>query len=67
MPRLASLLAALALGLATGAHAGPDDPSKFDPVQYAPQKALYDFNFAKPGDGRVAFGYIRNHLEAIRK
>lgn len=53
--------------LATGALPGPDDPSKFDPTPYKPQKALYDFNFAKPGDGRVAFGCVKNHLEAIRK
>ena len=67
MPRLAVLLAALAFCFSTIVHADPDDPSKFDPVKYAPQKALYDFNFAKPGDGRVAFGYVKNHLEAIRQ
>jgi hypothetical protein len=49
------------------AFAGPEDPSKFDPAPYKAQKALYDFNFAKPADGRVAFGYVKNHLEAIKR
>jgi intracellular sulfur oxidation DsrE/DsrF family protein len=46
---------------------GPEDPSKFDPTPYKPQKALYDFNFAKPEHGRVAFGYVKNHLKAIKE
>lgn len=49
------------------ALAGPDDPSKFDATRYTPQKALYDFNFAKPTDARTAFGYIKNHLKAIKE
>jgi len=62
--RILSFIPAL---LVCSAFAGPEDPSKFDPTPYKPQKALYDFNFAKPTDGRVAFGYVKNHLEAIRK
>lgn len=58
---------ALALCVTTAALAGPEDPSKFDGTPYKPQKALYDFNFAKPMDGKVAFGYIRNHLKTIQE
>ncbi len=62
-----TLLCLLGLGIASAVGAGPADPSKFDPTPYKAQKALYDFNFAKPGDGHVAFGYVKNHLEAIQK
>ena len=63
------IIAALALALCAPATAlaGPGDPSKFDGTPYKPQKALYDFNFAKPMHGKVAFGYIRAHLKAIRE
>lgn len=64
---LAAILSALLVAFAPAAFAGPDDASKFDPTAYKAQKALYDFNFAKPNDGRVAFGYVKNHLEAIRR
>ncbi len=47
--------------------AGPDDPSKFDPTPYEAQKAMYDFNFAKPNDVVPAFGYVLNHLKAIQE
>ena len=47
--------------------AGPNDPSKFDGTTYAPQKALYDFNFSNPTDGKVAFGYIKAHLKALKE
>ena len=53
--------------LSTAAWAGPQDPSPFDGTRYAPQKALYDFNFAKPLDGKAAFGYVKNHLEALKQ
>ncbi len=49
------------------AVAGPTDPSTFDATPYKSQKALYDFNFAKPLDALPAFGYVKNHLEAIKK
>ncbi|WP_418318939.1 DsrE family protein [Piscinibacter sakaiensis] len=49
------------------AVAGPTDPSKFDGTPYKPQKALYDFNYAKPTDAKPAFGYIKNHLRAIKE
>lgn len=49
------------------AFAGPTDPSKFDSTPYKAQKALYDFNFAKPNDAKPAFGYIKNHLKAIKE
>lgn len=62
-----AVLAALAASASLTVQAGPEDPSKFDTTPYAAQKALYDFNFAKPGDGRVAFGYIKNHLKAIKE
>ena len=61
---LVAFAAALA---AAAAHAGPTDPSTFDGTRYAPQKALYDFNFAKPTDAVPAFGYVKNHLKAIRE
>lgn len=63
-------LPAVALALAamgTTAAAGPNDPSKFDATPYKPQKALYDFNFAKPLEGKAAFGYVRNHLKALKE
>ena len=53
--------------LSFSALAGPADPSTFDATPYKSQKALYDFNFAKPLDALPAFGYVKNHLEAIRK
>ena len=61
---LASLMLLTACSLS---HAGPTDASKFDATPYAPQKALYDFNFAKPMDGKAAFGYVKNHLAALKK
>ncbi|MGX5649257.1 DsrE family protein [Hydrogenophaga borbori] len=60
-PLFASLL------FSGGAIAGPNDPSKFDGTRYAPQKALYDFNFARPLDAKPAFGYVKNHLRAIKE
>lgn len=61
-------LCAIALAFAaSSATAGPDDPSRFDGTPYKPQKALYDFNFAKPGDAKIAFGYVKNHLQAIKQ
>lgn len=63
-------LYAFCLALATfcsAAVAGPNDPSKFDPTPYKPQKALYDFNFGKPTDAMPAFGYIKNHLAALKQ
>lgn len=63
-------LYALFLFLATlcaTAVAGPNDPSKFDPTPYKAQKALYDFNFAKPLDAMGAFGYVKNHLAALKQ
>ena len=53
--------------LCTAAVAGPNDPSKFDPTPYKAQKALYDFNFAKPLDAMGAFGYVKNHLAALKQ
>lgn len=68
MIRLATtLLAFLLAASAAPALAGPTDASKFDPTPYKAQKALYDFNFARPLDGTVAFGYVKNHLDVIRK
>ena len=58
---------AAALLAATVAHAGPQDPSKFDGTPYKAQKAMYDFNFARPDDAKPAFGYVRNHLQAIKQ
>ena len=58
---------AIALFASSPTVAGPNDPSTFDPTPYASQKALYDFNFAKPLDALPAFGYVKNHLEAIRQ
>ena len=51
----------------SSAMAGPTDSSKFDGTPYKPQKALYDFNFAKPMDGMTAFAYVKNHLKAIKE
>ena len=62
----AVVLAAASL-LSGAARAGPNDPSTFDPTPYAAQKAMYDFNFAKPNDVVPAFGYVLNHLEAIER
>lgn len=52
--------------IAFAAAAGPNDPSKFDATPYKPQKALYDFNFAKPMDAKPAFAYVKNHLKALQ-
>lgn len=66
LPSLALLISAGLLA-AMPALAGPDDPSHLRDDPYAPQKALYDFNFANPGDGEVALGYLRNHLRALEE
>lgn len=66
MKSLYALFLALAASC-SAAIAGPDDPSKFDATPYKPQKALYDFNFAKPLEGKAAFGYVRNHLNALKQ
>lgn len=66
--RLASIFVLVTtILLPFSAVAGPDDPSKFDGTPYKPQKALYDFNFANPTEGKVAFGYIRAHLRALKE
>lgn len=57
----------LALLFATQAVAGPEDPSRFVTIDYGPQKVLYEFNFAEPKDGLAALGFIRNHIEALKK
>ena len=67
MSKLLSIATAIFWLGCTAAWAGPDDPSKFDGTPYVAQKAMYDFNFAKPGDARVAFAYIKNHLKAIKE
>ena len=67
MRKLFSCLLAVLWLNGTAAIAGPDDASKFDGTRYDAQKALYDFNFANPGDARGAFGYVRNHLKAIKE
>jgi len=59
--------AAATLMVCGAAVAGPTDASKFDGTPYKPQKALYDFNFAKPTDAKVAFAYVKNHLKAIKE
>jgi intracellular sulfur oxidation DsrE/DsrF family protein len=65
---LAAGLAAGCMALATGfAHAGPDDPSKFEAVDYGAQKFLYDFNFGNPQEGLAALGFIRNHIKALKE
>ena len=61
------LIAAALLSWMTGALAGPNDPSRFDGTPHKAQKALYDFNFAKPNDAIPAFGYVTNHLQAIKE
>ncbi len=55
----------VALLIAAPALAGPTDPSTFDGTRYKAQRALYDFNFAKPTDAHNAFAYVKNHLKAI--
>ena len=68
MKKILSVTVALLAALWTfQAVAGPDDPSRFDPTPYKAQKAMYDFNFAKPTDTVPAFGYVLNHLQAIKQ
>lgn len=55
------------VALASAAYAGPDDPSKFEPVQYGAQKFLYDFNFGDPKDGLSALAFVRNHIKALKE
>lgn len=61
------VLSAVLLVLSLSANAGPTDPSRFDATPYKAQKAMYDFNFAKPMDAMTAFGYVKNHLQAIKQ
>lgn len=58
---------ALLAASVAAAHAGPDDPSKFDRVQYEGQKFLYDFNFGAPEDGLRALGFVKNHIKALKE
>lgn len=59
---------ALSFMFATAAAlTGPADQSRFDAAPYKAQKALYDFNFAKPSDALGAFGYVRNYRRAIEE
>ena len=67
MKNLCSTVLVSACLWSTQAIAGPDDPSKFDPTPYKAQKAMYDFNFEKPTDTGPAFGYVLNHLQAIKQ
>jgi len=67
MKLIATCVAAIGLLVCSAASAGPADPSKFDGTPYKPQKAMYDFNFANPGDAMTAFGYVKNHLKAIKE
>ncbi|MFU0504221.1 DsrE family protein [Pseudaminobacter sp. NGMCC 1.201702] len=55
------------VAMATVAQAGPEDPSKFEPVQYGAQKFLYDFNFGEPKDGLSALGFVKNHIKALKE
>ncbi len=67
MKQIAIVVGAAALVIAGAVHSGPTDPSKFDATRYEAQKALYDFNFEQPEDVKGAFGYVRNHLRAIKE
>jgi len=67
MKYLSCALLALATLAAAPAIAGPADASKFDATPYQPQKAMYDFNFAKPLEGKAALGYVRNHMKALKE
>ena len=67
MHRALVILAAGLMVATTPVFAGPTDPSTFDATPYKSQKALYDFNFAKPTDALPAFGYVTNHLAAIKQ
>jgi len=53
--------------LSAGAIAGPEDKSSFRDTPYAPQKTVYDFNQAVPGDSIRALGYLRNQLAALKE
>lgn len=57
----------LACFASAGALAGPDDPSRFDPVGYGAQNFLYDFNFAEPVHGLKALTFVRNHIRALKE
>ncbi|MBF0180020.1 MAG: DsrE family protein [Magnetococcales bacterium] len=59
------LALALALLAATPVLAGPQDPSRFDPIRYSGQKAVYHFNFATPEQGMHALKYLRNHVKVL--
>lgn len=65
--RLSLIAGGVLLATTLSAHAGPDDPSTFDPVNYDAQKVLYDFNFDRPLDGQRALGFIRNHIKAAKE
>jgi len=57
----------LSLTVISPVQAGPQDKSKFRDSPYSPHKTVYDFNYAKPGQGLRAFGYIKNHLRALEE
>lgn len=63
------LISALLLSMAASAtaFAGPEDPSRFDGTKYVAQKSVYDFNFERPLDAKVALAYLKNHLKAINE
>ena len=65
--KIAFAAAGLIFASTVMASAGPNDPSKFDPVHYKAQKVLYDFNFDNPIDGKRALNFIRNHIAAAKE
>lgn len=46
---------------------GPDHPSLLDDSRYEAQKALYDFHLQEPQEVYAAFGYINNHIKAMKE
>jgi intracellular sulfur oxidation DsrE/DsrF family protein len=64
---IAIVVAVVSMVAASAATAGPADPSRFEPTRYQAQKAVYDFNFENVEDIVGAFGYVRNHLRALKE
>ena len=49
-------------------QAGPNDVSRLDVTPYsAPQKAVYDFEFANSGDLRAALNNVKVHVKTLQE
>jgi hypothetical protein len=68
MKAIGGILICLSLMTSSAAVAGPDDPSSLDRTPYtAPQKVVFDANFANPGDMKAALTTVKAHIRTLKE